>query len=254
MAEDHMLKTTLYLATAAILLLALIGCSSDFVTASRPQQDSTNSQVEYFPLEQGFVTSYQIVASNGSSVSATFEVGGESSIKGSPVTIWIASSSGGRDTSYFANASDGLYFYESINSNSEKILEYPVQLGSSWDRFNSGTKLGNDDPYVDVLTDNKLIADTTSPNPDTLTGTITTKNYPTEGSSIMSVEGLESVSLSSGTQYAQSLHVSNDGLSGTKNHYWYAPGIGLVKFVIGASDVDATNGAFVGELVTYFNR
>jgi len=248
------MSQTYKVAALAVIISILVaaGCSNNFVPAASYQQTQTDASIDYFPLEEGYVTTYSTVSSSGSSRIISFEVGGESSIGGTPVKQWIVYSSGRKDTSYFADRTDGLYYYERASSTPEKILAYPIKTGVTWSRYGSTVKTGDESVLDDVITDNKLTVD--SSGEDTNNGYIGLKNFPTEGSSTMLVESIGTVELKNGGYYSQSLHVTNNGPAGTRNHYWFAPGVGLVRYVVGAYDAEGNTGSVVGEMLSNYNK
>lgn len=67
----------------------------------------------------------------------------------------------------------------------------------------------------------------------------------------MTVDKLESIELTSGRYFSGVYRVSNDAGANTRNYYWYAPGVGLVKYVLGAVDSNDPTGGIQAELIDY---
>jgi len=130
-----------------------------------------------------------------------------------------------------------LYYYSATNADPEKILQVPLSNGSSW-----ATSDVVSDDFTDIITGTKTDS-TNNPN-------INSKNFPTVTAVNFTVEATESIQLNTGNSYSQAVRLSTP--NGTrKNYYWYAPGIGLVRYVIGASTSSYPNGDIVGEIDSY---
>jgi hypothetical protein len=67
----------------------------------------------------------------------------------------------------------------------------------------------------------------------------------------LTVVGVDFVSLKAGSSYSHAVKIVNIGSDGTNNAYWFAPGVGLVKYILGVSHNDPTTGNVVGELVSF---
>jgi hypothetical protein len=68
----------------------------------------------------------------------------------------------------------------------------------------------------------------------------------------MVVDKIENVTLNSGEMYSNAVRISNPGSSGRYNYYWYAQGVGLIKYVINSRNDDNPSGQIEGELVSYY--
>ena len=67
----------------------------------------------------------------------------------------------------------------------------------------------------------------------------------------MTVAGSEGLRLGDGTYYSGAVKVYNlSSTVGKKNYYWFVANVGLVKYVIGATDSSYPDGDVVGELVS----
>jgi len=84
--------------------------------------------------------------------------------------------------------------------------------------------------------------------PDPYNGNGAAKNFPTMGSNYLEVSAIEDIKLSNGNSFTQCLKVEN-GSRSSSNYYWYAPGVGLVRYVIGVDPQNYPEGEVVGEVV-----
>ncbi len=242
----------LFLGTLICLVmlgLTWIGCSNEpdstILYTSAP---GVGSVAQFFPLTTGYTTTYNINNGDGTSGTMTFKVGGKDIINGKSVTEWISYGENGLDTSWFEMTDSALYYYSSLRSNPEKILELPLTPGNTWARYSQSQNDTYDNDYNDIITDYRYdkFSDTTKDNGGTVS-----KTFPTTGANTMTVEGWEEITLSNGDFYSRAIRVSNKGAAGTTNYYWYVAGVGLVKYVIGASGEAYSHGDVVGELVLY---
>ena len=202
-----------------LLCVGWIGCSTNSGSSvGSPEAHGIGDIARYFPLDEGYSTFYRIRHCDGTNEVATFKVGREVIIGGTSAVEWLSSDDGGFDTSYFEVTDSAIYYYRYTAYPREKILQLPLEPGNSWSRYS--------DSENDTDTDGGF------------TGTMT-------------VEQIERLELSSGEFYGRALRVSNAGAAGTTNYYWYVSGIGLVKYVIGATSNSYPEGKIVGELVLY---
>jgi hypothetical protein len=226
--------------------LGWIGCSENDSTRITNITGTGESEqfLSYFPLEEGHTSLYEVTYSNGSTEEVTFKVGKEVPFGSITAVEWfISSSTGSRDTNYIVTTDSSVYLYTDYQSMPEKRLYYPLVPGSSWSRF-----VSNDEVISDVLDDEDKIEgdDDGGTNGDVLSAT-----YPTTGNGDMLVDNSETVQLNSGLFYCGSVKITNNTTTDLKNYYWYAPGIGLVKYIIGTTDVNYPSGQVVGELVSF---
>jgi len=235
-----------------LVFLVWLGCSTNNSGSSVGplNQQSASDIVLYFPLNQGYSTTYEIRSSDGSIETVNFKVGKEVTFLGRPVVEWLSYDKQGIDTTYFEVTETALYYYTSSRYPCEKILELPLEPGHSWSRYSQGQTYGDstNGGFTDIITDYRYKDN----NGDTTTITPPLgKTFPTIGSGEMTVEQIERLEMSSGALYSDAVLISNGGTLGKKNYYWFVPGIGLVKYVIGATPDSYPEGDIVGELVLY---
>jgi len=230
-----------------IFTLGWIGCSENDTTliTNISGDGATDEFVNYFPLEEGHTSLYEVTYSNGSTEELTFRVGAEVPFGSITALQWfIESSTGSRDTNYIVVTDSSIYLYTDYQAVPEKILYYPLQPGVSWSRY-----VSTETVIADVLNDDKAESDDDDGS-DT-DGGVLSASYPTTGSGDMLVENSETVLLNSGLYYSGSVKITNSSSTDLKNYYWYTPGIGLVKFIIGTTDNTYPVAQSAGELVSY---
>ena len=233
---------------AIILIISAFGwgCSGHFVTASDPASFSNTDVVEYFPLDESYQATFELTELNRASELIVFKVGKKIPFLEDSAVQWISKIGNSVDTGYVVVSSNSLTIYESSNSAGEKILDIPLTVGKSWSRY-STISAGIEDDFTIIITDNKLTNDTGN----TDDSEVATKSFPTDGAAVMTVDKYESIQLSNGDYYSNTVRISNDGGGSTKNYYWFAPGVGLVKYVIGSLDANNPTGNIEAELISH---
>ncbi len=234
--------TTIATLIAFILLASLwSGCSDNTITNVISEDDWVAGTVgsSYLPLTEGYTTIYSVSYANGTDDMVTLRVGNQVQLTATSAVQWFSSSNEGLDTGYVHASSDAVYFFESTSSSPEKILELPLVTGNSWSRF-SDTYI--DDQFIDIITDWD----------DSETGETVAKTFPSTGADIMTVAGAEGLRLGDGTYYSGAVKVYNEStIAGKRNYYWFVANVGLVKYVIGATDSSYPDGDIVGELISH---
>ena len=242
---------TLTLGTLFVLGMLLAGCSSNSGTTS---SGTIGGDVTYyFPVSEGYKTVYQVSTAVGGSQTVSFEVGRQVPFGMSTAWQWRVTTGDNTETSYLIVSDSSVVYYENSRLPGETILSLPLRPGESWNRFTSVTQdTTTETNYYDYWK-NKL-GGGSEPGTDTYDDAYDGKTYekvfPTMGSNELTVDGVESLGLSTGQVYSGSIRLRNGGAAGKSNYYWFAPGIGLVKYVIGAGD-DYNTGEIVGTLVNY---
>ncbi|MBI5267404.1 MAG: hypothetical protein HY851_09260 [candidate division Zixibacteria bacterium] len=235
-----------YLFPVMILTLVLgwAGCSESVKTSISSPGGSSSPILEYFPLDPGYTTVYA-TSVQGMPSQTTFTVGNTRQIGNAQAIRWIVQTqSGTLDTSYFVATDSALFYLESEYANPEKILSLPLTVGNSWPRYYNYDVTGytNDGIYTNygygwstwTLGDSVLIKDSiANANKDTIFGAF--KNYPSEGANTFTINAIEPVSVGGLGSFSGALKISNVGYNGTTNFYWFAPGTGLVKYLIGVN-------------------
>lgn len=230
-------------AAIAAMAIGWIGCSdtTEIITDSRPQP--AVQVVYYFPLNEGDTTVFDVTTS-GLTEQKTFAMTGAVKLGSADAQRWVISSGENVDTSYLVATDDALYFLETPLAKPEKILALPLTPGASWPRFYNYDVTGyySDFNYGDLDTNAESdLGDPYGSNTDSTTGgEVLAKNYPSNGANTFTVVGSETVVLSGLGSFPDAVKITNVGYGGTTNLYWYVPGIGLVKYMIG-TDADGTS-------------
>lgn len=236
----------------AMACLIFVGCSDDsIIITNSPEGDGQQlSEIQrMFPSEVGYQTIFDVTQANGSSEIVTYTVGEEVIFGYSTAhEMHVRSNSGERYTNYFQFTDSALYFYEYWSDDPEKVLSLPLSSGSSW---------GKTDGIVEIADDTTdTPADTTDNQNDNVKDTDegndrgTNKNFPGNNAGEFTIEGIESLALANGEMFSGVIRVRNDG-GGLTNYFWFAPGVGLVRWVLEADQNDKFDGAEVGELIDY---
>ena len=241
---------------AIVLCFGWIGCSDDTTRHITSGGDSAESPVDnYFPLSEGFTTFYTITYSDGGSDAEAIEVGKKVPFNSYEAYEWKVTSDDGRSsTSYIVATDSAVYFFENGGSNGELILRLPLYPGHSWssvdqtdlDRYEEDLQTGSGgdgDFNEDDMTGDG--------GGGTVLNTPAGKNYPTSGTGQMTVYGTENIILSNGQAFSRAVRVRSDAGNDKANFYWYVSGVGLAKYVLGATDQNPTQGSTVGEIVDY---
>ncbi len=245
----------------AFYMAVISGCSDNVISdVSRVPETSVQN---YFPLKVGTTVGYTVDDNVHQIVShQKFTVAGPVTVNGQSNYQWIYRSveyPNYRDTGFFRIDGNALYYFENAGAEPEKVLEGPLQIGKTWERF-APSNPGSADTttLLNILTgNNNKGEDTLATGGGIQTGfeqqdndgTIAAKNFPTTGANYFFVAAVEGLTLSDGNSYANCIRVENRSGAYT-NYYWYAPGIGLVRYVIGANHGVPSDGQIVGELAS----
>ncbi len=243
----------LTVAMAIALSLAWVGCSNETKTTTYTDSSTPiGGLAYYFPVNEGSTATYQVVHADGSTELITHRIDAQTEINSSPARIWLTIiGKGSPDTSYTVSTDSAVYVYDNTRSIPEQVLHLPLRPGSSWERYsygNIGTGFSDNGGTNDGS--GQTGSDTVKYPVDTNGSGFNSKVIPTDGSNVLTIDRVETLVLSNGDVYAGALRVSNSMNTSGVNHYWYVPGIGLTKYVVGASD-SYPNGQTMGELVAY---
>lgn len=249
-----------------VLCLAWVGCSdtTDEIVSSGVQPSTTSEIEMYFPLSRGFTTTYEVTFGDGHSELVGYEVGREVPFLQGTATEWLVRRNGSiADTNYFVISGSALYFFEHKGAAPERVLQLPLDPGRSWDRyaqadvdivFNGDTTSGGNGDEIDPsdkddlgLGYDDLEFDTTGSG----SGLDLGRSFPTIGSAEVAVETVERVTTRTGEVYSGAVRLRTSGSGDKSNYYWYVPGIGLTKYVLGSTDGPQSEGVEMAELVRF---
>ncbi len=241
MSFERLLNKGLTLAIAAMLSQ---GCSNHFVQAVGPNTFSANEAPSYFPLEEGYQAAYEIGTAYGSPEIVSYTVGKDVPFLGGTATLWIVNDNGHKDTSYFVQNGSALMYYEGKQSVPEIVLDLPLTLGKSWSRFDTPESQITD---TSTTGGGIIIKDSSQSG----NGISFVSSFPVDGLALMTVDKTESVELSNGRYYSGVYRVSNEAGGGTQNYYWYAPGVGMIKYVLGGTNPENPTGGVQAEMISH---
>ncbi len=240
------MKNRLLLLFVTLLGLCFTSCSDNDIMAPASDQSVDRSAITfYFPVDPGYTSRYEVRDSDGRITSTTFRVGENVPFSQATATLWFYETASGYDTSYIVVNGSSLYLYEGVNSAGERILQGPINPGAKWTRYPSNDVTDT----VSIVTGETDLGDILTED-DGGNGGAATKVFPITGSNELRVAAVETIVLSNGDTYAGSARIVNELSDGSTNQYWFAPGYGLVRYVIG-STATYPNGRQYGELVSF---
>jgi hypothetical protein len=141
-----------------------------------------------------------------------------------------------------------MYYIEGSGTTPEKLLESPLEVGNTWLRFDPSQNPLNGDDIIAITTGGGNIKPADGTQDSLSSGGQVTKTYPTIGSNYFEISAIEDIELNNGNGFKDCLKVEN-AISDASNYYWYARGVGLVRYVIGVDPDNYPDGELVGELV-----
>ncbi len=257
---------TLFLVT----LVVMMGCDgTNAPVVSQPAEEPSEIE-QYFPLTTGKVANFEVTNEVTGLDSKDRYIVGEGISDGNDVSyLWIHTNldfPNQPDTGYFVQTSTGLYYYEDASADPELILQAPFKVGQSWQRHNAnrvgqnlvdslighlenkygggGSTGDEDNGYKDIDGDN--IGDND--------GTVISgmgKNYPLQASGYLTITAIEDLEMANGYVLEDCIKVESQAGSQYTNIYWYAKNLGLVKYILGATEetlsTEAPSGQVVGQ-------
>lgn len=250
---------TLVALGAAIFLW--IGCS-DSPSTTVASEESEPDISQYFPLKAG--NSLQYVETNNATGDTSYfwyTVGDAVNIGGCVIYPWLRKNvdySFVVDTGYLCVEGNALYYFDSDYDTPEKLLETPLEVGNSWRRFEASQFQIEGNNLIDYVIDNQQIKNYDEgysgeygyggDDPDIYTGNGAAKNFPTFGFNYLEISAIEDIKLDNGNSFTNCLKVENGSGTGS-NYYWYAPQVGLVRYIIGVDSQTSPDGDIAGEIV-----
>jgi len=226
--------------------IVMPGCSDQtFVSSTTVVPGDADPDI-YIPLEQGFRISYVLLEPETEYFDV--EITDPATVAGNPgFTVRNTDRNGGQTETYYLYMKDNAIFKSgSTTYPGEKILESPFVAGKTWNRFDttaSGTGITSDteDDWLNDVGDDQDDGDPGN----------TLKNRPDENYGQMTITGFETVEAVNGNKYGNCLKVAWQVDESTYNYFWYAPGIGLIKFEECKSLSAAADGQVLGVMTDF---
>jgi len=250
-----------------LTLVIMMGCDgTNAPVVSQPAEEVPEIE-QYFPLSTGKVLNFTVTNEVTGIDSKERYIVGEGISDGEDVSYqWIhfdLAYPGLADTGYFVQTSTALFYYEGADADPELILQAPFKVGQAWQRHNQ-TRAGQN--LVDSLIghlENKYggngdtdeeqgYKDIDGDNAGDNNGYISFgagKNFPLLASGYMTVTAIEDVELASGYIVKDCIKIESQAGSQYKNIYWYAEDLGLIKYILGATEESLTAGVPSGQIV-----
>ncbi len=220
-------KRMLLAAAALILVIALItpGCSDKTLTSTAVDTNPDSGALAYLPLTDGWRVSYVFLEPESGQLD--IEVADPVMVVGNPgFTVRKTDPNGPySEVCYRYAKGDAIFESNSLHDPGVRILEAPFVIGNSWDRN-------------DTSTTSSVITDLGGDSGDGTGGGVTFKTKSDGSYSTMSIVSIEDVRALNDITYGHCIKVAWQTGPSTCDYYWYAPGIGLVKF---EHDVDLLN-------------
>jgi hypothetical protein len=237
--------TGLLLLILVILIAVFLGCSDKTFTSTTTSVSQSASPTAYIPLEQGLRVGYIILEPETEYFD--LEVTQPANIAGNPgFTIRKTNRNSGEIEFFYRYEKNNAIFESgSTDTPGERILESPFVVGNSWDRFE--TTPGTDDP-IDFGNDEE--EDEINKEGNDIPWDLP-KTRPDGSYSTMSIVGVETVVAFNNVSYGHCLKVAWQTGESSYNYYWYAPGIGLVKFEQNFNSLEASSNHTVGVMTDY---
>ncbi len=259
-----------------VILLAVIvwlGCSKSPVSHETSGDISAMSLTSYFPLTSGTNLDFRVIDnSTGDTTRQRYIIGGSIPYSSTQtIFTWLSFDVDHpfyTDTGYLCLDDDVLYYYDDLYSRPEAILSTPFTVGKTWPRFTTSKGILDSGAVIDInygynyikYSDSGLSGGNGGPgdyNPYDGLNPITGgggsfKNFPSSGSNSYEICTIEDITLTSGITYHNCIKVGSENGDYDYN-YWYAPGIGLVKYILGENSDVYPDGKVVGERVPGWN-
>lgn len=227
---------------AALILAVAIGCSDKTFTSASTSVSPTASPTVYLPLTEGWRIDYALLEPQSEFYDV--EITDEAVIAGNDgfVVRTTNRSTGAVVYSYIYAKDEAIFESYSLSNPGERILESPFIIGNSWSRLDHMT--GGDDPDYGGGEDD-------SENPVDIFGD-TYKVIPDEGYTIMAIVGREDIATLDGHVHGNCLKVAWQTGENSYVYYWYAAGIGLVKYeTVNMTDLAASQSNSLSVMTDY---
>nr|MBN2277715.1 hypothetical protein [candidate division Zixibacteria bacterium] len=244
---------------AGSIPLVWMGCS-DSTTSVEYTAPEEPGLTEYFPMKTGSSIQYaeynHVINDTGYYI---YTIGGSATVGTHQGHYWIKSNlefPAQVDSGVVYYEGEALYYIEDAADIPEKLLEAPFTVGRAWVRYDASqisleyniidSILNNNDSKYDDNYNGLGGDDGGEIDDNNMNGA--TKSFPTLGANYFQISACEDIVLEQGVAIDECLRVENKNGRAT-NYYWYAPGTGLVKYVLGVNIDTYPDGEVVGEII-----
>jgi hypothetical protein len=232
----------LFLLIPIFLGIVIPGCSDKTFTSTETVAPQGGDPTTYIPLKPGLRVSYVVLEPE----TQNFDIEVTDPVKVAGYDGYVIRktdrSTGQTGYSYMYEVGNAIFESGSTSSRGERILESPFVVGNTWNRFDtSSTPVIND--YDDFYNDDNEINDGYPWD--------TYKTKPDDGYYTMSIVARESVEGLNGINYGNCIKVAWQTGEYSWNYYWYAAGIGLVKYEHNYNSLSAAANHTVGVMTDY---
>lgn len=256
------MKKFLFFIAVALIFSSVafwVGCS-DSDSEYSPTSSTEPEISTYFPLKTGVSNEFIEVNNTVHDTCYHWFTVGSPVISGSRLVYrWIDENSNRPafvDTGFLFYDNEAIYYFENPYETPEKLLTVPFQVGSIWLRYNTSEVQLDYDNYIDIFTgytndkntDDGVLGGYNDGDPTQDDGVIAGKCFPTIGANYFKIAAIEDIVLYNGNHFQGCLKIENN-VGGALNYYWYSPGVGLVKYMIGVDSEDYPEGEIVGQIV-----
>jgi hypothetical protein len=272
MAGEEIMKFSLKLLTiltviSATLILAA-GCT-DSSNNIMTNNDEAVTVSNYFPLCTGKSTHFLVINHTINDTTVyIYSIGNPASSNGIPVYPWSVTNTeytNLSDTGYVFISGKSVYHLENPGETPEKILEAPFEVGRIWQRFVADDNIGSinyldyeKEPPTDENNGDGNFAYFDDDKDDNLDYGYgynynfntdgTSKTFPSDGANYFIISAEEDLTLNTGRTIKECLKIENSTRNST-NYYWYAKGVGLVKYVKNVDPDNFPDGEVIGEIL-----
>ncbi|MFH1701470.1 MAG: hypothetical protein ABIE07_12900 [Candidatus Zixiibacteriota bacterium] len=239
-----LLRKLLWMTSIAVIALSIwfVGCSDNSFISSTSSISENAPATVYVQMEQGWRINYATV--EPSTEYFSIEVTDPVSINGNPGFTIRHVNNTTNELWYTYMYSDGNAIFESSSTNQrgDKILESPFVIGHSWNRIEDNGSSGTNDPNI--------YGDNDGGNPPDGYGYFN-KTLPGSEYTIMTIAGKETVKTLDGKSHGNCLKVERQTGENSYSYFWYAAGIGLVKYENISGSLSSDNNRVLSIITDY---
>lgn len=236
----HIRKPFWILLMTPVVVVALMqGCSDKTFTTTSVAIPENASATVYIPLDQGWRINYVLLEPETEYFEV--EITDPVYVAGYPgFTVRRTNRQTGEiQTWYLYEKGTAIFESSSLQDPGARILESPFVIGNTWDRYDTSTTISTS------LSGNGEDSNDSGIVPDGH------KTKPDGAYSTMSIVNIESVTAMNGMSYGNCLKVAWQTGESTYSYFWYAPGVGLVKFEQNINTISLIDNRTIGVMTDY---